>query len=126
MQSKLECFVPSGSLRPAGKHIGASRYLFRWISRQVQVRMASNLWFRRAQFGSPTSRATLEHMAVMKQAVEHRADSGGIPQKLTPVFNRTVGGQQRAGPFISSHDDLQKFFGGRQWQLAHSEIVNDE
>jgi hypothetical protein len=84
------------------------------------------LLFWRVQFGSPTSRTTLEHMPMMKEAVEHRADGGCISQKFPPVFDRAIRSQHRAGPFIPSHDDLQQFFGSGQWLLAHPEIVEDE
>jgi hypothetical protein len=41
--------------------------------------------FWRVQFGSPTSRATLEHMPMMKEPVEDGADCGGVL-----VLNSTV------------------------------------
>ena len=63
--------------------------------------------FRRIRFGSPTSRSTFEEMAVMEQAVEHSSDRGAIAEQFSPVFHGAVGSQQRAGPFISSHDDFQ-------------------
>ena len=87
---------------------------------------AKCLLLRSVQLSSPTSRATLEHVPVMQQAVEHGADRGGIAHQFAPVFDRAVGGQQRAGPLVAAHDDLQQFLGGGERQLAHSQIVDDE
>lgn len=63
---------------------------------------------------------------MVQEAVEHRADSGCISQKFSPVFDGTIRSQHRAGSFIPSHDDLQQFFSRGQWQLTHPEIVEDE
>ncbi len=62
---------------------------------------------------------------MVEKTVEHRAHSGGVTQQLAPVFDGTIRSQQCAGPFIASHDDLEQFFGSRQGQLAHPEIVDD-
>jgi len=40
-----------------------------------------------ASLGAPASRAALEHVAVMQNAVQHGGDSGYIAQQLAPVFN---------------------------------------
>jgi hypothetical protein len=55
---------------------------------------------------------------MMKETVEHSADCGSVSRQFSPVFDRTVGGQQRAGAFVASHDDLQQFFSGRQGQFG--------
>ena len=80
----------------------------------------------RRSFGAPTARAALEHMPVMQKPVEHRADSGHIAQQLSPVFHRPIRRQQRAGPFVAAHHDLQQILGGGERELAHSEIVDDQ
>jgi hypothetical protein len=51
---------------------------------------APRLLRRRIKFGSPTSRATLEHVPVMQQAVEHGGDRGCITQQLPPILDRTI------------------------------------
>ena len=65
-----------------------------------------------AGFGAPTSRAALEHVAVVQEAVQHGGDSGAVAQQFAPVINGTIGRDQRTGAFIAAHDDLQQFFGG--------------
>jgi len=35
---------------------------------------------------------------MVEQAVEHRADGGCISQKFSPVFDRAIRSQHRAGP----------------------------
>ena len=40
--------------------------------------------------GAPALGPALEHMAVVKQAVEHSANGGHIGQQLAPVFHGTV------------------------------------
>jgi len=57
--------------------------------------------------GAPTARAALEQVPVVEQAVQHGAHGGGIAEQFAPVLDRAVGGQQRAGPFVAAHDDLQ-------------------
>jgi hypothetical protein len=97
-------------------------YLFRWISRQVQVKAASHLRFRRVQFGSPPSRATLEHMAVMKQAVEHRADSGEIPRSLP---QSSTGRLEVSSVLARSYRRMmisRSSSAAVSWQLAHFEL----
>jgi hypothetical protein len=41
--------------------------------------------FRRIRFGSPTSRAAFEEMAVMEQAVEHSSNRGAVAEQFSPV-----------------------------------------
>ena len=62
----------------------------------------------------------------MKQSVEHGGDGGGVAEQLAPVFDRSVGREQRAGAFVAAHDDLEEFFGGSRREFAHSEIIDDE
>jgi hypothetical protein len=57
--------------------------------------------------GAPTARAALEQVPVVEQPVQHGADGGGIAEQFAPVLDRAVGSQQRAGPFVAAHDDLQ-------------------
>jgi len=58
-------------------------------------------------FGAPTPRTALEHMAVMQQPIEHRADRGHISDQLAPVFHRPIRREQRTGAFIAAHDDFE-------------------
>src|SRR5262249_42438133 len=41
-------------------------------------------------FRPPTPRATLEHMSVMEQAVQHGGNRRHVAQHFSPVFHRTV------------------------------------
>ena len=63
---------------------------------------------------------------MVQQAIEHGGDGGAVAEQFAPVINGTIGCNQRAGALIAAHDDLQQFFGGGQWQLAHAEIVDDQ
>ena len=76
--------------------------------------------------GSPAAWAASENMSVMQQPIQHGGDGGTIAEQLSPVFNWSVGRNKRAGSLIASHDDFQQFLGGGQWQLAHSQVVDDE
>jgi len=55
----------------------------------------------------------------MQQPIEHRAHSGDIAEQLAPVFNRSIGGKQRAATFVAAHDDLQEILSRGVRQLAH-------
>jgi hypothetical protein len=44
----------------------------------------SLLLWRQSGFSAPTTRATLQYMAVMQEAVEHRTDGGIAKQALCP------------------------------------------
>ena len=60
-------------------------------TRSSSVRTTMRLLSWRVLFGSPTSRATLEHVSVMQQAVKHRAlIAAASPGSLPPVLHRTV------------------------------------
>jgi hypothetical protein len=77
-----------------------------------------------ADFGAPAARTTSEHMAMMQQAVEHGADRGAITEQLAPVLDGPIRGNERAGALVAAHDDLQQFFGGGDWQLAHAQVID--
>src|ERR1019366_8447700 len=79
-----------------------------------------------ACFGAPTSRAALEHVSVVQQAIQHGGDSGAVAQQLSPVVYGSVGRQKCARTFVAAHDDLQQFLGGGQRQLTHSQVVDDQ
>jgi hypothetical protein len=76
--------------------------------------------------GAPTAGSTLEHVAVVKQTIEHGADGGNIAEQLAPVVDGAVGSEQRADALVTSHDDLRQIFGGGVRQFAHAEVINDE
>ena len=40
---------------------------------------------------------------MLQQAVEHGGDRGGVAQKFSPVFDRAVRSQQRAGALVAAH-----------------------
>ena len=62
----------------------------------------------------------------MEEAVEHGGDRSAVTKKFSPVLHRTVRSQKGAGPLIAPHDDLEEVFGGGGWELAHTEIIDDE
>lgn len=62
----------------------------------------------------------------MQQAIKDGADRGDIAEQFSPVFNGTIRCQQGAGAFVTAHDDLQQVLRGRNRQLAHSEVVDDQ
>ena len=45
------------------------------------------LLIRQVHFGSPTARATFEHVTVMEEAVEHCGDGGAVTEQLSPVLH---------------------------------------
>ena len=65
-------------------------------------------------------------MPVVQKTIQHGGDGGTIAEQLAPVFHRPIRRNQRASSFVASHDDFQQFLGGGQWQLAHSQVVDDE
>ena len=62
----------------------------------------------------------------MEQAIEHRGDGCGVAEELAPVLDGPVRRDERRGAFVPTHDDFQEILGGRVWELAHAEIVDDE
>lgn len=62
----------------------------------------------------------------MQQAIEQGGDGGGVAEQLAPVIDGSVGRQQRRGPFVAPHDDLEQVLGGRVRELSHPEVVDDE
>jgi len=65
-------------------------------------------------------------MRVMQQAIEEGCDGGGISQELAPIIHGTIRRQQRRGPFVATHDQLEEIFGGGMRQLPHAEVVDDQ
>src|ERR1043166_9318991 len=81
---------------------------------------------RRCGLSEPASGTALEHVTVMQQPVEHRADCGNVAEQLAPVFHRPIRRQQRTGAFITAHDDFEEILSGGLRQLPHPEVVNDQ
>ena len=52
--------------------------------------------------------------------------AAGVPEELPPVLDRAVGGEDRGGPLVAAHDQLEQILGGGVGQLAHAEVVDDE
>jgi len=63
---------------------------------------------------------------MMQEPVEQRGDGGGVAEELSPLVDRTVGGEHRGGPLVTAHDELEQVLGGGVGQLAHAEVVDDE
>ncbi len=81
--------------------------------------------FWQAGLGSRASRAALQQMSMVKEAVKHGADRRRIPQQLAPVIYRTIRSHHRAGSFVAAHNMFEQFFGGGQGELAHAEVINN-
>ena len=62
----------------------------------------------------------------MEQAIEQRRDGGGVAEQLPPVFDRSVRGEDRGGPLVAAHDQLEQVLGRGVGRLAHAEVVDDE
>jgi len=44
-------------------------------------------------------------MPVVKKTVEQGTDGSGVAQQFSPVLDRTIQGQECAGPFVAPRDD---------------------
>jgi hypothetical protein len=62
---------------------------------------------RQVGIGAPAALATLEHMAVVQEAIEHGADAGRVAQKFAPTQSLTA--FSKPAPTTNS-DDFQYFF----------------
>jgi hypothetical protein len=49
-------------------------------------------------------------VGVVQQPIQEGA-GGGVAEELAPVLDGAVRGDERGGPFIAPHDDLQQIFG---------------
>jgi hypothetical protein len=65
-------------------------------------------------------------MRVMQQAIEECGDGCGISEKLAPIIDRAIRCQQRRGPFVAAHDQLEEVFGGGVRRLAHPDVIDDQ
>ncbi len=54
----------------------------------------------------------------MEQAVEHRGDGGGVAEELAPILDGPVRRDERRGPFVAPHDDLQEILASAMEPLA--------
>jgi hypothetical protein len=70
-------------------------------------------------FGAPAARTTLEHVAVVEQAVKHSADGGRVAQQFAPVFHRTVAA---AGEFVGDHPSALPNCCGEQAAPARTSV----
>src|SRR3974390_2373631 len=70
--------------------------------------------FRRRGFsmqpGPPAPRPTFEDMTMVQEAVQDGGDCRRVAEEISPVVDGPVRSHQRAGAFISAHDDLQQLF----------------
>ena len=62
----------------------------------------------------------------MEESIEHGGDGSRVAEQLSPVVDRAVGSEDRAGPLVAAHDDFEQVFGGVSRELSHAEIVDDE
>src|SRR5713101_5480039 len=63
---------------------------------------------------------------MVKQAIQHGCHGRIVAQKFAPVFDRPIRGEERAGPLIPAHDELEEVLRRSAGKLAHSEVVDDE
>jgi hypothetical protein len=63
---------------------------------------------------------------MVQQAIEHGGDGRGVPKELPPVLDGAIRSEERGGPLIAAHHDLQKILGGGVRELPHAQIVDDE
>ena len=63
---------------------------------------------------------------MVKQAIQHGCHGGIVAQKFAPVFDRSIGGEERAGPLVPAHDELEEVLRRGAGKLAHSEVIDDE
>ena len=77
-------------------------------------------------FGSPTSGPKLNDVGMVEQAIQHRCHGGVVAEKFAPVFDRSIGGEERAGPLVPAHHQLEEILRRGAGKLAHSEVIDDE
>src|SRR5712692_700443 len=63
---------------------------------------------------------------MVKQAIQHGCHGGIVAQKFAPVFDRSIGGEERAGPLVPAHDEFEEVLRCGAGELAHSEVIDDE
>ena len=63
---------------------------------------------------------------MVKQAIQHGCHGRIVAQKFAPVFDRPIRGEERAGPLIPAHDELEEVLRCGAGKLAHSEVIDDE
>jgi hypothetical protein len=65
-------------------------------------------------------------MAMMQQAIEHGTNGSDVAEQFTPVLDWAVRSQQRAESLVTPHHDFQEILRCGVWQLAHTEVIDDE
>jgi len=65
-------------------------------------------------------------VGVVEEPIEERGHRGGVTQELAPVVDWAVRGQDRRGPFVATHDEVEEVLGRRVWELAHAQIIDDQ
>lgn len=68
----------------------------------------------------PALRSAFEDVGVVEEAVEHGGDGGGVAEEFAPVLDGTVGGEDRARPFVAARARTARRRGtvGR-WECLH-------
>src|SRR5437762_7873485 len=75
---------------------------------------------------APAARPAVEHVGVVEEAIEERADGGDVTEELAPVLDRPVRAEQRAHPLVAAHDQLEEILGRGGRELPHAQVVDDE
>jgi|SRR5712692_2375310 len=63
---------------------------------------------------------------MVEQAIQHRCHRGVVPEKFAPVFYWPIGGEERAGPLVPAHRQLEEVFRRGAGELAHSKVIDNE
>ena len=69
---------------------------------------------------------TRQDVGVVEQPIQEGGDGRGSAEKLAPVLDGAVRGDERRRPFIPAHDDLQEILGRGLRQFPHRQVVEDE
>src|SRR5213594_4008214 len=75
---------------------------------------------------APAARPAVEHVGVVEEAIEERADGGDVTEELAPVLDRPVRAEQRAHPLVAAHDQLEEILGRGGRELPHAQVIDDE
>jgi hypothetical protein len=67
-----------------------------------------------------------DDLGVVQEAVEDRPSGGVVAQDLAPVFDRAIGGEHGGADFVAASEDFQDVLGGRAWQAAHAQVLDDQ
>ena len=68
----------------------------------------------------------LNDRGVREEAIEDRGGGRDVAEKDPPILRRPIGGDERRGGFVPTHEDLQEILGRIRAELFHPEVFKDE